>query len=510
MSALLTWPEGSARLWQRLEGMLDRISPMGCNPLAQAGSLAVVCFLIAIATGIYLYIVLDTSLSGAWSSINGLGAPGRLIRSLHRLAADGFVMLTAVHLLRELTLGHFQRYRRLAWWSGLTLLPLLAIIAIGGFWLNWDQLGQYSAWSSAELLDWLPLGQNAFVRSFGAGSLSDRLFSLLVFIHLGLPLLLLFGLGLHLQRLNRPRLLPAPTMSAGLLAALLLPALLWPLQIHPAAAADTLATSLALDWFVLAIHPASEWLGPALLWSILAGGFLLLCALPWLRRSRISRPLVDPLQCSGCGLCVADCPFDALTLVPASGTGGGRVAWLDPTRCAGCGICVGACPAATPARSRRPLASAIDLSDIRQADLGGPAFGIGALTSAVEAALRSAGAPLWLAFSCAHASVPSQLPANLRHWQLPCLGMLPAGLLDLACAQASGVVLLGCGSDSCEYRLGRLWTDQRLAAARPPRSHRSPDIAPPLQLDPAAADEAAVLDQLRRWMDRSLPTEPGI
>src|SRR3546814_19686715 len=87
--------------------------------------------------------------------------------------------------------------RRASWLTGVPLLVFVYISAMGGFWLGWDRLGQYAAVASAELLDELPLLTAALTRNFvNVDAVSDRLFSLLVFIHLGVPLLMLFGLWL--------------------------------------------------------------------------------------------------------------------------------------------------------------------------------------------------------------------------------------------------------------------------------------------------------------------------
>jgi ferredoxin len=55
---------------------------------------------------------------------------------------------------------------------------------------------------------------------------------------------------------------------------------------------------------------------------------------------------VDAEQCSGCAACVAACPVDALSLVPAgdAAPGGPVRARLDEAACLGCGVCVPACP----------------------------------------------------------------------------------------------------------------------------------------------------------------------
>ncbi len=52
--------------------------------------------------------------------------------------------------------------------------------------------------------------------------------------------------------------------------------------------------------------------------------------------------------CSGCGVCVAVCPYDALKLAPAED---GRVAVMDTVKCKRCGLCVSACPSGAVAIS---------------------------------------------------------------------------------------------------------------------------------------------------------------
>ena len=63
-------------------------------------------------------------------------------------------------------------------------MPLIGFVfvsAIGGFWINWDQLGQFSAIATAEWLDALPLLAAPLARNFlVADAVSDRLFSLFV------------------------------------------------------------------------------------------------------------------------------------------------------------------------------------------------------------------------------------------------------------------------------------------------------------------------------------------
>jgi heterodisulfide reductase subunit A len=54
---------------------------------------------------------------------------------------------------------------------------------------------------------------------------------------------------------------------------------------------------------------------------------------------KVSLPTVNARLCSGCGLCVSLCPYQALRLNEES-----RVAEVIEILCQGCGVCAMACP----------------------------------------------------------------------------------------------------------------------------------------------------------------------
>jgi len=58
-------------------------------------------------------------------------------------------------------------------------------------------------------------------------------------------------------------------------------------------------------------------------------------------QSEIPQIRLNQDLCSGCGICITLCPYDALKLVEAVGK---RVAAIDDIKCKRCGICAGACP----------------------------------------------------------------------------------------------------------------------------------------------------------------------
>lgn len=478
-------------LWQRGERAVDALTGAALNPLRHLGALGFLAFWLLAVSGIYLYVVLDTSASGAWSSIDRLSREqwylGGVLRSVHRYAADAFVLFTALHIVREWLHGHYRGFRRFSWLTGVPLLPLMAACAIGGFWMNWDQLGQFSAVATAEWLDALPLLGAPLARNFlSAAAVSDRLFSLFVFVHLGVPLLLVFALWFHIQRITRAAVFPPRALALGACAALLALSLAAPVMSHAQAQAAQVAPALALDWVLLALHPLMYATSAGFVWALVAAVLLALVALPFVPQpARAPVAVVDPANCNGCRRCFADCPYAAITMVPhPNGRPGRQLAQVDADLCASCGICAGACPSSTPFRSVAELATGIDM----------PQRPVGALRTQLQRRLDTLAAPQRIVvFGCAHGARVDTLrgDADVAAFELICTGQLPPSFVEYALRDgADGVVVASCRDGGCEFRLGARWTDERLRGAREPHLRDSVPRERVAQVDAGAGEEA--------------------
>ncbi|MBS0338388.1 MAG: hydrogenase iron-sulfur subunit [Proteobacteria bacterium] len=499
-------PAGSLRsrglaAFEGLERVFDAAFGSALNPLRHLGALGFLCFWLLAVSGIYLYAALDTSVGGAWRSVDELSREqrylGGLLRSVHRYAADAFVIVTLAHLVRELLLGRYAGFRRFSWLTGVPLPLFVFACGIGGFWLNWDQLGQFSALATAEFLDWLPFFASPLTRNFlDAASVSDRLFSLFVFVHLGVPLLLLFGLWFHIQRIARADVFPPRALAIGTLGALLAVALAAPVMSQAPADLSIMPGPLALDWFLLFAHPLAYATSPGLVWALFCATLLFLLALPFLPRpAPPAVAKVDPDNCNGCRRCFEDCPYAAITMGPhPNGKAGRQLARVDADLCASCGICVGSCPSSTPFRSGARLLTGIDM----------PQLPIDALRRRLEeglAALR--GERRIVVIGCDHCAPVDRLAGgDVTTLSLICTGMLPPSFVEYALrGGASGVLVTGCEEGACAYRLGTRWTKERLDGAREPHLRASvPRERLATAWLPAGDDRAlaAALDEFRR------------
>ncbi|HEY6510364.1 MAG TPA: hydrogenase iron-sulfur subunit [Burkholderiaceae bacterium] len=505
--------------YRRLERAFDRPFGAALNPWRHLGALGFLMFWLLAVSGIYLYAMLDTAADGAYRSIHELSRqpwhPGGVLRSLHRYAADGFVLLMGAHLLRELLCGHYTAFRRFSWWTGVPLLGFAFVCAIGGFWLNWDRLGQFSAQATAEWIDALPLLAAPLTRNFiEAAAVSDRLFSLFVFVHLGVPLLLVFGLWFHIQRISHAAVFPPRALALGTLACLLVLALTAPVSSHAPADLSTAPGPLSLDWILLFVHPLGDAVGHAAVWALLGSVLAWLLLLPLLPRRapraalrgatapqpNVQAPVavVDAANCNGCRRCFDDCPYAAVTMVAHPHKRLRQMAEVDADLCAGCGICVGACPSSTPFRSAAELVTGIDM----------PSAPIGQLRQRLQRALAAMdpAAPRLVVFACDRGAPAAALAAaDVAVFGLLCSGALPPSFVEYALHDGADAVLVaGCPGTGCEFRLGQRWTADRLAGRREPHL-RARVPRERIALVAAGASQQAVLtaalERLRRCVD---------
>ncbi len=461
---------GIRRIFEMTEAGFNHAFGQSCNPIYLLGALSYYFYWIIVVSGLYLYIFFETSASAAYESIEYMTHQqwylGGVMRSLHRYASDAFILTIALHLLREFAYDRYRGFRWFSWITGVPTLWLAAASGIGGYWLVWDKLAQYIAVSTAEWMDWLPIFTAPMARNFlNQEYLSDRFFSLLIFLHIAIPLLLLLAMWIHIQRITLARTNPPRMLAFGTLAALLVVSFIRPaLSQGGLANLDVAVTTVNLDWFYLLPYPLLDIWSAGGMWAVIGGLSLLLFLMPWLppeKREPIA--VVDPNNCNGCKRCFADCPFEAITMKPHSFRKGYEEAVVDQSLCASCGICAGSCPAATPFRSIEELVSGIDLPQLKIHDLR---------LATKDALQQLTDDNKIMVFGCDHAiDVKALRDRGMAAISLPCIGMLPPSFIDYALRQggADGVFLTGCAGEDCYFRLGNTWTEERINGEREPR-----------------------------------------
>jgi quinol-cytochrome oxidoreductase complex cytochrome b subunit/coenzyme F420-reducing hydrogenase delta subunit len=452
-----------------VEDWFDAIFGPAWNPFYQFGALGWFYYWIVIISGLYLYIFFDTGITDAYQSVEYLTHDqwyaGGVMRSLHRYASDAMVIMMMMHLLREFAMDRFRSSRWFAWFTGIPMLWFVFFAGITGYWMVWDVLAQYIAIVTTEWLDALPIFGESIARNFlSDATLSGRFFTLMVFLHIALPLFLLFIMWIHIHRHTLPKVNPPLGLAVGTFTMLLAVSFYKPAISHPPADLGTVPAEVGIDWFYMPIYPLLDHFQGGTIWIVLGAITLLLLLLPWLPPGKHNPvAVVDLNNCNGCGRCVADCPFSAISMGPRSDNSSyEQEAIVDEKHCVSCGICVGACPTATPFRRRSELLSGIEL----------PAYTISELREkTIAATINLTGDDRIIVFGCENSiDIAHMEGRGVGVVTMPCIGMLPPSFIDFVLSKkhADGIFLTGCREGDCYFRLGLRWTDERIDRERDP------------------------------------------
>ena len=167
------------------------------------GAATLICFLVAVITGIPIAMTYIPSTGQAYNSIQWLdhtAVLGRQLRGLHYFAGVAMMVLVGAHMIRVFLTGSFKYPRELNWLSGVVLLFVTVGFLFTGQILRWDNFGLWTMQIIAAISSRVPvIGQWLAYLVLGGstfnGTTLSRVFDVHVFI---LPAIIAGVLGLHL------------------------------------------------------------------------------------------------------------------------------------------------------------------------------------------------------------------------------------------------------------------------------------------------------------------------
>ncbi|VAX08366.1 hypothetical protein MNBD_GAMMA26-550 [hydrothermal vent metagenome] len=481
------------------------------NPLYHLGPLTFFFFWIIFVTGFYLFIFFNTTVAHAHESLEVITNEhliGGIIRSLHRYASDAAIITITLHIFREFSQDRYRGTRWYSWFTGIPTLWMIVLFGITGYWMVWDELALYIAMGSAHLLDAMPIFSDSMARNFLPGNLSDRFSTLLAFMHLlGQPMFLVFMIWFHVRRLTHVEISAPRGLAIGCFMALVALSIYKPAVSHQIADLSKVPVELHIDWFYLNIFPLLKYWSPGEIWALVGGVTVFMLCMPWMpRKHEGAVAVVDLDHCNGCGQCVIDCPFDAISVQPRTdGAKWDSEVIVHPELCSACGICIGSCPSSNPFRKVKDeagLKTGIDMPDMTLDRFKQQ-------TDEVLAELK--GDQKIVIFGCKNCyDIRAFGAPDVGILQFFCTGMMPASLAEYALKNgADGVVVSGCRHGDCFYRFGNHWMDLRLKGERQPALRQRVDHQRIKVLGGAITDGRRLKRQLQEFRD-SLPGQQGI
>jgi ferredoxin len=347
----------------QIESALNKVFSQKYNPFYYHGALPNFFIWALFLSGLLLFAYYQPTLANAYASVRYITFElpfGNLFRSVHRYASDGMMIFVILHMLRVWFTDRYREYRIVPWLTGVILLVITFIIGMSGYLMIWDQQAVALTNITFNLLKQMPLIGGALAEFLMAGKvLTDYTLTRFMFLHLGIPLLMMFMLWLHYLRITRPVSEPPLPLILLMGGILFLVSAAFPVGLDalPDAANAVAAPSLGLanlpssiEFDLLYAWPqylAVQGLSPILIMLMLCAVPAGLLLLPYIQKKSFRGQFAQVIRqnCTGCSLCYNDCPYEAITMVDRQNDGSRfkRLATVDPGRCANCGLCVGAC-----------------------------------------------------------------------------------------------------------------------------------------------------------------------
>jgi len=213
-NSIVKWIEYRLPVFSTLNhSLIDYPTPRNLNYWYNFGSLAGVCLVVQIITGIVLAMHYTPHASMAFDSTEHIMRDvnyGWLLRYIHANGASMFFLVVYIHIFRGLYYGSYKMPRELLWWLGIVILLLMMATAFMGYVLPWGQMSFWGATVITNLFSAIPLVGTPIVEwlwgGFAVGNATlSRFYSLhylLPFVIVGLVMLHL--LALHQHKSNNP------------------------------------------------------------------------------------------------------------------------------------------------------------------------------------------------------------------------------------------------------------------------------------------------------------------
>jgi ubiquinol-cytochrome c reductase cytochrome b subunit len=187
--------------------LVDYPAPINLSYAWSFGSLAGICLVVQIVTGIFLTMHYTPHIDLAFSSVEHIMRDinnGWIIRYLHANGASMFFIVVYCHIFRGIYYGSYLQPRAFLWCSGVLIFILMMATAFLGYVLPWGQMSFWGATVITNLFSAIPVVGDYIVQwLWGGFSIDNATLNRFFCFHFILP----FGIAgmvlVHLALLHR-------------------------------------------------------------------------------------------------------------------------------------------------------------------------------------------------------------------------------------------------------------------------------------------------------------------
>lgn len=182
-------------------------SPITLTYAWSFGSLAGICLIIQMLSGIFLAMHYTPDINLAFSSVEYIMRDiknGWLIRYIHANGASMFFIVVYAHMCRGLYYGSYMKPRELLWCSGVVIFFLMMGTAFTGYVLPWGQMSFWGATVITSMVTAVPLAGKSIVQwLWGGYTVNNPTLHRFYSLHFFLPFLIAGMSLIHLALLHK-------------------------------------------------------------------------------------------------------------------------------------------------------------------------------------------------------------------------------------------------------------------------------------------------------------------
>ncbi len=182
-------------------------APRNLNYWWNFGSIAGICLVMQILTGLFLAMHYTPHTAHAFDSVEHIMRSvnyGWLLRYSHAVGASMFFVVVYVHIFRGLYYGSYKTPREVLWWLGILIFLLMMATAFMGYVLPWGQMSFWGATVITNLFSAIPgVGEAIVTWLWGGFSVDNPTLNRFYALHFLLPFVIIGVVVFHIWALHQ-------------------------------------------------------------------------------------------------------------------------------------------------------------------------------------------------------------------------------------------------------------------------------------------------------------------